>query len=174
MLCHCRYCCCDCQILFSKTYIEILSTCPWEMSMTSATSSSNFTSLRFAKHNNQGKETIGTITYQPPSVSQQQQLQSHIMATESNYELLASACFFLGTSALFAYHQRRAASKPLPSRRNFGSTQKSVSFSSPLTSVYLSKEEVLELRQKRFCKQVSVSYSNTGGLMMVGVRCVGR
>mmetsp|Transcript_21258 Transcript_21258/g.31511 ORF Transcript_21258/g.31511 Transcript_21258/m.31511 type:complete len:495 (-) Transcript_21258:72-1556(-) len=31
-----------------------------------------------------------------------------------------------------------------------------------------SKEEVRELRLKNFCKKVSISYSNTGGLMIVG------
>jgi hypothetical protein len=33
----------------------------------------------------------------------------------------------------------------------------------------LEKDQVLQLRQKHFMESVSVSYSNSGGLMIVGV-----
>ena len=34
---------------------------------------------------------------------------------------------------------------------------------------HFTKEEVLELRQKHFMKAVSISYANSGGLMIMGV-----
>ena len=33
----------------------------------------------------------------------------------------------------------------------------------------MTREEVLELRQKHFMKAVSISYANSGGLMIMGV-----
>lgn len=38
------------------------------------------------------------------------------------------------------------------------------------TSISLSKEQVLHLRRKHYCRSVSISYSNSSGLMIVGVR----
>lgn len=38
------------------------------------------------------------------------------------------------------------------------------------TTISMTREEVLELRQKHFMKAVSISYANSGGLMIMGVR----
>ena len=84
-------------------------------------------------------------------------------------------CLFLGTSALFTFCQRRITHSMITTsrRRRVHSKGKRVSFRSPLTtpSVQLPKEHIMQLRRKRCCKSVTVSYSNTGGLYMVGVSC---
>jgi hypothetical protein len=58
---------------------------------------------------------------------------------------------FLGTSFLFAKSKKR--------RRN----------SSPNHDDVMTKEQVMNLRSKHFSKRVSVSYANSGPLMIVGV-----
>lgn len=87
---------------------------------------------------------------------------SELTSTKTHVQQLTTAVLFFGSCAWFALRQRR---------RRSPSSRKKVTFRIPLTSVDLSKEDVMELRQKRFATSVSVSYSNSGGVMMVGVRC---
>lgn len=84
---------------------------------------------------------------------------SELTSTKTHVQQLTTAVLFFGSCAWFALRQRR---------RRSPSSRKKVTFRIPLTSVDLSKEDVMELRQKRFATSVSVSYSNSGGVMMVG------
>jgi hypothetical protein len=63
---------------------------------------------------------------------------------------------FLTTSLLIIVYERR--------KRRSGASAKARKSASSLT-----KEQVIQLREKHFMKAVSVSYANSGGLLIIGV-----
>jgi 4-aminobutyrate aminotransferase-like enzyme len=63
---------------------------------------------------------------------------------------------FLTTSLLIIVYERR--------KRRSGASAKGRKPASSLT-----KEQVIQLREKHFMKAVSVSYANSGGLLIIGV-----